>query len=113
MSRFVFICLSNQLKDDDTIDNNNTNCFRLITRNTIEESIMSSQKFKIHTARLVLYILNIKGTVDKISNDPSCNDGNARFTTIFFKPYLSKNVEETVVFLTPCLFLCASPLLYI
>ena len=105
MSRFVFICLSNQLKDDDTIDNNNTNCFRLITRNTIEESIMSSQKFKIHTARLVLYILNIKGTVDKISNDPSCNDGNARFTTCTLKNFHIKyDWEIHVCLLKLCIF---------
>ena len=60
--------------------------FRLITRNTIEESIMSSQKFKIHTARLVLYILNINVTVDTISSDPSCKDFNARFTMMPLKP---------------------------
>ena len=66
--------------------------FRLITRNTIEESIMSSQKFKIHTARLVLYILNIKGT-DTISSDPSCKDGNARFTTMPLKPKYDQQCE--------------------
>ena len=40
----------------------------------------------------------VKGTVSVISSDPSCKDGNVRFTTVTLKP-LSDQVEDIVLFL--------------
>ena len=42
---------------------------------------------------------NIKGTVNVISSDPTCNDWNGPFTTRRYplNPYLIKNVKDTFV----------------
>jgi len=40
-----------------------------------------------------------KSSSDLLSNEPSCKDGNVRFSTVPLYPYLINNVKDIVIFL--------------